>query len=121
MKTTLVTLFILITYSTFAQSYNELFKQELLKCVNELRDSLHLTSLELDDKLHPAAEDQNNYVKNFGILTHFQPTYGKETPAERVLYYKSNRTYVGENLASHSYDKRVSIAADSLAKIFFNA
>lgn len=119
MKILLLTTLITLSFSAFSQSFTDVFKQELLKCANELRDSLHLTTLELDEKLHPAAEDQNNYIQNVGKLTHFQATFGKETPAERVLYYKTNRTYVGENVASYSYDKKVSIAADSLAKLFF--
>lgn len=74
-------------------------EQLVLNKVNHLRDSLHLKSLQLDLILNKAGEDHAYYIASKGELTHFQLTYSKETPSDRVYYYKGNRTYVGENVA----------------------
>lgn len=95
------------------------YEQMLLNHVNQLRDSLQLPPLQLDVTLNEAALDQNNFLKSYGKLTHFQPTYGKETPAERILFYEGNRTYSGENVALREKIKQKNISVDSLALLFF--
>ena len=94
-------LFILIIHLSFA-SFG--FAQEsvglsILEKVNNLRDSLNLNPLEIDTVLIEAGKDQAYYMAVNKELSHFQKTFTKETPSERVAYYKGNRTYVGENVA----------------------
>jgi hypothetical protein len=72
----------------------------VLNKVNNLRDSLHLNSLELDSVLNKAGIDHAFYLAKKHRLSHFQLTFSKETPSERIFFYKGNRTYVGENIAS---------------------
>ncbi len=72
----------------------------VLQKVNILRDSLNLQPLELDTVLLKAARDQAWYMSHYDKLSHFQKTFTKETPSERVAYYNGNRTYVGENVAT---------------------
>lgn len=77
----------------------ESIAMHVLDKVNTLRDSLDLGSLKYDETLSKAAKDQAYYMANKNKLTHFQKTFTKETVSERVIYYKGNRTYVGENVA----------------------
>jgi len=84
---------------------NTSFSQEsigilVLEKVNKLRDSLHLNKLKYDRTLEEAGIDHSYYMADKKVLNHFQTTFSKETPSERVLYYNGNRTYVGENIAS---------------------
>lgn len=70
--------------------------------VNNLRDSLNLNHLTYDKVLEEAGIDHAYYMAKKQKLNHFQTTFTKESPSERVLYYNGNRTYVGENIASTS-------------------
>lgn len=79
--------------------------------VNLLRDSLNLEPLELDYILTEAASDQSFYMAKKGKTTHYQKTFTKETPAERIKHYGGNRTYSGENVA------RTVMTKDSLSAI----
>ncbi len=88
----------ILSFAPLSYCQNTL-EQLILDKVNHLRDSLHLNHLQLDATLNKAGEDQAYYMANKGELTHFQLTYTKETPSDRVYYYKGNRTYVGENVA----------------------
>lgn len=93
-------LFLLITTSIQAQETDNLTISELvLSHVNQLRDSLGLNKLALDELLNKAGEDQAYYMSDRGKLTHFQKTFSKETPAERISFHGGNRTYTGENIA----------------------
>lgn len=73
---------------------------KLLEKVNHLRDSLQLDPLKLDITLNECASDHCFYISKKGKLTHFQKTFRKETPLERLIYFGGNRTYVGENVAT---------------------
>jgi uncharacterized protein YkwD len=70
----------------------------VLEKVNELRDSLELERLEWDAVLSRAGSEQGYYMAKRNELTHFQKTFSKETPAERVAQLGGNRTYIGENV-----------------------
>ncbi len=110
-------------FSIHAQDETEI---RLLEHVNHLRDSLGLSPLKPDPVLSEAAADHAFYMKEEDLLTHFQLTFGKETPSERVAIYHGNRTYVGENVALvplHMHDKTTDsqALADSLFKAWFNS
>ncbi len=87
---------LLITISTIGQKSVDEF---LLEHVNHLRDSVGVKRLVSDKTLRQAAEDHVFYIAWKNELTHFQETYRKETPYERVIFFGGNRTYVGENVA----------------------
>ncbi|MFT6921911.1 MAG: hypothetical protein ACJA1C_000909 [Crocinitomicaceae bacterium] len=93
-------LFTLLLISSSCQLVQGQSVEDLvLQKVNLLRDSLGLKKLKPDVKLRSAGEDHAYYIAQSSSLTHFQKTFGKETPSERVLYYGGNRTYIGENVA----------------------
>ncbi|MDX1445718.1 CAP domain-containing protein [Lishizhenia sp.] len=119
MKKFLTTLLVLITFLGIGQNSFTAYQKALLEEVNTLRDSLKLAPLELDQTLNLAADDQNYFLKNAGKLTHFQPTFGKETPSERILFHQGNRTYAGENVAFREKAKKENLTPDSLALLFF--
>jgi hypothetical protein len=82
--------------------------------------------LELDQVLKLAANDHVFYMSEKNKLTHFQKTFRKETPYERVIFFKGNRTYVGENVAyvppvpKQDPEKNAKIAA-ALYKTWYNS
>ena len=101
-------------YSAVSQEYDSPSSEielEVLAQVNLLRDSLKLSPLILDEVLKDAAKDQAFFIARKQILTHYQETFTKETPAERIKHYGGNRTYSGENIA------KVSVVKDSLGHI----
>lgn len=116
-KLTTVVLIFLFNYVGLSQlSLNEL----VLDKVNNLRDSLGLSKLALDQTLNKAAEDHAYYISTKNELSHFQKTFSKETPSERVYFYGGNRTYVGENVASVTNDSTRKIA-ESLFNGWYNS
>lgn len=115
-----------LLFSSFFFGQNTIDKLVLDK-VNHLRDSLHLKRLQLDATLNKAGQDHAYYIAGKGELTHFQLTYSKETPSDRVYYYKGNRTYVGENVAfvtpKHINNKDIDVidAANKLYTAWLNS
>lgn len=97
--------------------------RKVLEHVNHLRDSLKLDPLVLDQVLNEAGEDHAYYIAQKEELTHFQKTFSKETPSERVLYYKGNRTYVGENVAfvTTDWNTKDPYPVDQVAKDLYAA
>lgn len=74
-------------------------ESEILANTNALRDSAGLDALKNNGILQKAAIDQSDYMKWTKVLGHSQSTYNKQTPSERVFYYKGNFNYIGENVA----------------------
>ncbi len=115
-----------IATSANAQVNNEITDLVLRK-VNALRDSLGLQKLKSNAILIEAADDHSYYQKEIQQLTHFQKTFSKETPSERILYYGGNRTYVAENVASvpvaRNEDKSLNLekVADRLYTSWFHS
>lgn len=70
-----------------------LFQEQL----NELRRSKGLGTIVMDVVLAKAGQDQAEYQNRINKLTHDQITKGKETPTDRVLFYKGLHSRVGEN------------------------
>jgi|GEM_PF-3046084 len=99
---------LLITFLSLVSSGSAQTKEIetlVLKQVNLLRDSLNVQALSLDQTLRDAAHDQAFYMAKRKKLTHYQETFTKETPAERIKHYGGNRTYSGENVASSGISK----------------
>ena len=94
--------------------------QKVLSNVNVLRESLGLKKLKYDNILEQAAQDQAYYITVNNNLTHFQKTFAKETPAERVGYYKGNRSYIGENVGMiHAINKTGLLSDEAIADSLF--
>jgi len=121
----LLTLISLVASLTIirAQHTDYTIAQKVLKHVNELRDSLDLPTLKLDNILNEAGDDHAYYIAQKGALTHFQKTFLKETPGERIHYYGGNRTYTGENIAfvSPKWKSEKVLDTDSVAKALYLA
>jgi hypothetical protein len=120
MKFFLILLFIFSGIVASAQNH---WSEHLLSRVNQLRDSLGLPLLQLDNTLNDAAYDQAFYISNRKRLTHTQKTFSKETVGDRVLYFGGNRTYVGENVASIQIKRNLQPKelADSLFYLWFHS
>ncbi|MBL4861905.1 MAG: CAP domain-containing protein, partial [Crocinitomicaceae bacterium] len=118
----LVALTVIISCSQFGFG-QESIGSLVLEKVNQLRDSLSLNSLALDNVLSEAAKDHAYYMAHKNNLSHFQGTFSKETPSERVLFYKGNRTYVGENIATTSMKVKSNKQLDEMytAERLFNS
>ena len=113
---------ILLQFYTITNSQSQL-EQRILFRVNNLRDSLQIPKLSLDLVLKEAAYDQAYYMFNKKNITHFQETFTKETPADRIYYFGGNRTYSGENVASIGSIQGMSEnqIADSLFQLWFDS
>lgn len=98
-KHLILLLFVFCTNNGLTQE-SESIESLVLDKVNHLRDSLKLLPLKLDSVLNKAGVDHAFYMAKKRKLSHFQKTFSKETPSERVFFYQGNRTYVGENVAS---------------------
>lgn len=120
--TTLIILSFAFSFTGIGQVNSEV-SNLVLEHVNHLRDSLGLNSLQLDAKLIQAADDHSYYQANQLQLTHFQKTFTKETPFERVLYYEGNRTYVAENVAKvpTAINKDTSLNLKLIAKRLYDS
>jgi uncharacterized protein YkwD len=123
-KRLLFFIFLFITIHVNAQDQAaSTISELLLKHVNNLRDSIGLQPLQLDNALRKAGEDQAFYISERGKLTHFQKTFLKETPSERIQFYGANRTYSGENIATVNvvWFKKAVLDKEAVAKAFFDA
>jgi uncharacterized protein YkwD len=91
--------------------------------INNHRKTLKVKTLEKDEYLKKAAEDQSCYIAKNKSLSHEQTTINKENPKKRVYFYQGNEfIMIGENLLYTSIiDKTYSDSAlDILATKIFN-
>jgi hypothetical protein len=111
-------LFLIIPFTLWTQSRIE---QLVLEHVNNLRDSLNIPILTIDETLTEACNDHAYYISNQKNITHFQQTFRKETPSSRVEYYGGNRTYIGENIGQCPLKLKLdkSIDEDNIALCLF--
>ncbi len=117
-------IFLLLFSTSYAQSINwkqidqHTFEKWVLFQVNDLRDSLGLSTLSVDPILGKAASDQAYYQKKTNKVTHDQVTLNKESPSRRIAFYGGTHSLTGENCAMVSA-KRYGKSYQRLARAFF--
>lgn len=97
-----------LSTSTFGQTAQTIdfnhFKSDLLgrlifEKINKIRRKKKLPVLSIDEKLVQAAENQSEFLKKKGKLSHEQPKKKWKNPFVRARYYGSTSDLIEENVA----------------------
>lgn len=83
--------------SAFYKPDWQVVESEFYKLINELRAKYKAPALSPDPILKLAANDQAHYMDSLNMLSHSQKYKQKQTPRLRILYYKGNSDFTGEN------------------------